>query len=361
MSSIDKKSVLIDATSLHNIFTGLGQFSYHLVKEFTNRPQREFNFSFLVHPSSKNLVQEFAPKLVEATWLKRHFPRTLLPILFPGYDLWHATAENTRFTHFPKHAAVLLTLHGLHFLDENSPRIIEQKLERLQQLVNKSHALVTVSSYTEVLVRKNLDIGRRPLKVIHHGVGNHHHLVLKRPMSTPGGKFIFSIGNFFERKNFHVLLPFLCQLEGYALVLAGNHKNHYGDYIKKEVHRLELTDRVFFSGEIDDAEKYWLYQHCDAFVFPSLSEGFGIPVIEAMKAGKPVFCSRFGSLPEMGNQHAYFWECFEAEYMRDFFLEKIHGFYCHKENEINSREYADRFSWGKAAESYLSYYAELTG
>ena len=254
---------------------------------------------------------------------------------------------------------MLVTLHGLHFLDELPPAKAKAKLQEVQRLVNHSHALATVSEYTATVVRKYLDLGNRPLKIIHHGVADRKMQEVKRPQFGYDGKFIFSIGSFFERKNFHVLLPFLAQLDGLALVLAGDHRRPYGDFVKSEIHRLGLSDRVFLPGEISEEEKNWLYRNCEAFVFPSVSEGFGIPVIEAMQAGKPVFCSTFGSLPEMGGEHAYYWKDFEPASMRDFFVEKIHSFNQHPDHAVRCRKYADDFTWSKAARSYLDYYAEL--
>lgn len=359
MPNTERTKIIFDASPLRYLHTGLGQFTYHLIKAFRTHLIQTLDVSFLIHPSSKHLVAEFTQEFVTATRLKRHAPPFLFPALFGRYDLWHVTSENTRFTHFSKSAKILLTLHGLHFLDEDPPHIAKKKLEHVQRLVNRSNALATDSVYTERLVRKHLDIGQRPIRVIHLGVENDETPVVKKPAHTPEHGFIFSIGNFFERKNFHVLLPFLHLLEGYTMVLAGHHSNPYGDRIKEEIHRLGLSQRVFLTGEVSESEKHWLFQNCSAFVFPSVSEGFGIPVIEAMRAGKPVFCSLFGSLPEIGGPHAFYWKNFEAIYMKDFFLEKIRSYYHSREHEINAKQYANGFSWGKAAEGYLSYYTEL--
>jgi len=283
----------------------------------------------------------------------------LLPLLFKRYAIWHASAENTRFTNFPKSARVLLTVHGLHFLDEDPPEIAKKKLHQVQALVNKSHALATDSTYSEMLIRKNISLGNRPLKTIHLGVSEELRREFKKPMLTPKSKYLFSVGSFFERKNFHVLLPMLQQLEDYCLVLAGDHRRGYGELIKNEITRLGLSERVVLTGEIDETEKNWWYANCEAFVFPSISEGFGIPVLEAMQFGKPVFSSLFGSLPEIGGDCAFYWRNFEPESMRALFLEGIKAFNQTPAMGENNRRRAQSFTWNKSARGYLNYYTEL--
>ena len=66
-------------------------------------------------------------------------------------------------------------------------------------------------------------------------------------------------------------------------------------------------------GEVSDADRQWLYEHCEAFLFPSLTEGFGFPVLEAMLCGKPVFMSRRTSLPEIAGDHGYFFDAYDGD------------------------------------------------
>lgn len=359
MPNRERASVLIDCSSLRYLHTGLGQSTYFFSREIAAREAGQFDFYFLVYPSSRSLIGANPGKMVTVNWFRRHVAAGLQPSLFKTYDLWHVTSENSRITHFSPSSRVLLTLHGLHYLDEDAPEVAAVKLRQTQQLVNRCHGIATVSEYTANLVRKHIDLGTRPLKVIHHGVDDDRVREFKRPNGIPDGKFLFSIGSFFERKNFHVLLPFLKNLDGYGLVLAGDARRGYGEHIRSEIERLGLNHRVFLPGEVDEAGKNWLYRHCDAFVFPSLSEGFGIPVLEAMKAGKPVFCSRYGSLPEVGGDHAFYWEDFNPETMRELFMNKMEHVRQSPDWEERCRQYADQFTWKKAVDSYFAYYAEI--
>ncbi|MDR1503135.1 MAG: glycosyltransferase [Prevotella sp.] len=83
---------------------------------------------------------------------------------------------------------------------------------------------------------------------------------------------------------------------------------------------------VFLSGVIDAPEKVWMYRNCEAFLFPSKFEGFGLPLIEAMLFGKPVFSSRYTSLPEVGNKYAFFWDNFDAKHMKEVVEKNLNRF-----------------------------------
>lgn len=351
--------IAIDCSPLRYPNTGLGQFILLLVRAMdAEKPSADI--TYLVHAASRSLLPPVDSRhVVYLNWFRRHLPAWILPAQFPRYDLWHISSEMSRISRFPKSSRVLVTLHGLHFLDEDPPELAARKLKEVQQLIDRADGIATVSAFTEALVRKHLELRGQPIRVIPHGVEDAPGNDQRPGAGLPHGKFLFSIGTFFERKNFHVLLAFLQQLDGYSLVLAGNSRTVYGDFIREEINRLSLSDRVFLPGEVNDAEKRWLYRHCEAFVFPSLSEGFGIPVIEAMKAGKPVFCSTRGSLPEVGGEEAFYWHEFAPGEMKDVFMEGISKFRSQPEKEQNCRRRADSYTWKRAAQSYLAFYSEL--
>ncbi|MBL4867407.1 MAG: glycosyltransferase [Pseudomonadales bacterium] len=75
----------------------------------------------------------------------------------------------------------------------------------------------------------------------------------------------------------------------YKLFIAGKNDTAYAARIREEIQALGLSDRVQLVGVIPEEDKYMLYESCVAFLFPSITEGFGLPVIEAMSFGTPVF------------------------------------------------------------------------
>lgn len=123
--------------------------------------------------------------------------------------------------------------------------------------------------------------------------------------------FILSVGNPYPHKNIERLLKSFAQLlrdkqTAYQLVIVGR-DNEFMARHKKLVQKLKLGDNVVFPGYVSDSELAGIYQKAMLYVFPSLSEGFGIPGLEAMKYGVPVASSNATCLPEiLGDAAAYF-------------------------------------------------------
>jgi len=133
-----------------------------------------------------------------------------------------------------------------------------------------------------------------------------------------------------------------------------------GDDAKALRERVRLPNLQFHLG-IDDAHKAWAYAHCAGFLFPSLTEGFGLPPIEAMHFGKPVFLARRTSLPEIGGDAADYFDDFEPASMRRVVERGLARDAREPQRADAVRRHAARFDWDHAAAAYLALYARLLG
>ena len=111
---------------------------------------------------------------------------------------------------------------------------------------------------------------------------------------------------------------------------------------------------------ISEAQKAWAYANCSGFLFPSLTEGFGLPPIEAMHFGKPVFLARRTSLPEIGGDAADYFDSFEPAAMRAVIEQ---GLARHRDptRALAVIAHAAQFDWDRAAAQYLALYRRLLG
>lgn len=271
------------------------------------------------------------------------------------FSVWHSCHHSNHT--FPKSGQkVVLTVHDLNFLYEKHCAKEQNKiLNQLQKNIDRSDVIVAISDYVQQDIRKYLKVnGGKIMTTIHNGC-NLYSGKFVQPKANHLGDFIYTIGTIHPRKNFHVL-PCLISNNHYKLVISGETGNKdYLNRIIQEAEKWGVKDKVIFTGSIDEPVKQWYLKKCTAFVFPSICEGFGLPVLEAMQYGKKVFLSDHTSLPEIGaNKAFYFDHEFKAEKMIKQFEEKIN-------ENINSEaiiEHAKSFSWANAAKEYIRIYNE---
>ncbi len=355
MRNPDRACIVIDSSPLRYLYTGLGQFSYHLLKELGKLQFNDARLLALVHPRFAKRIPA-GINVEHLTWLRRHAPPFLQSRLYPPCRVWHMTTENTRLTGIPHSARMILTIHGLHFLDESPAAEAARELSHVQRLVNRSEIITVVSKFTEGLVHSKLKTGHRRIEVIPNGIAQTA-VEARQPAWAPPRKFLFTIGTFFARKNFLSLLPMMERLPEFDLVIAGDTNHDYGREVRAAVEAAHLEARVFIPGEVTEAEKQWLYETGEAYVFPSVSEGFGIPVMESFHHGKPVFCSRHGSLPEVGGPHAFFWDSFDPDHMASLVQVRLGD---ENRQRMEARKlYAKQFTWAGVAERYQNIYRSL--
>ena len=173
-----------------------------------------------------------------------------------------------------------------------------------------------------------------------------------------GDKYFLYIGTLQPRKNLiHLIEAFkkiTCCMTPDAccqLVIAGKKGWMYEEIFNK-VKQLGLEDKVIFTGYVSEEEKQILLKNALAFVLPSLYEGFGIPVLEAMQAGCPIVISRNSSLPEVGRDAAIYIENPEKVDSIQKSMQKMVKLAPEERNKLIEKGYkqAEKFSWEMCAE-----------
>ncbi len=276
-----------------------------------------------------------------------------------GACVWHATYQKTRYLPRQK-TPILLTVHDLNFLyEDKSPRSVERNIEMVRRNVARADLVVAISGYVAGDIAAHLGADCAKLRVIHNGVDRIDLRERVRPQHVPERPFVFALGPTIPKKNF-ATLPSLLPGNDMELVLAGFVEEPYRSTILERARHLGVADRVHVAGPVSEGEKAWYYANCSAFAFPSIAEGFGLPVLEAMLFGKPVFLSRRTSLPEIGGNLAfYFDDSFDPDAMNELFNCEMSA----PTDASKARALAERarsFSWEKAAAAYLEIYRELS-
>jgi glycosyltransferase involved in cell wall biosynthesis len=175
---------------------------------------------------------------------------------------------------------------------------------------------------------------------------------------APGSFFLF-VGVVHPKKNLSTLVPLLRAFPEMSLVLAGANDHAYAKDVQRAAAEAGVSGRLIMPGPVSDGEKRWLYENSRALLFPSISEGFGLPVVEAMSLGKPAFLSRLTSLPEIGGDAAYYFESFEPDAMASAVRRGLADFDSYPQRPSELRAHAARYSWTRAATEYWSLYEEV--
>jgi glycosyltransferase involved in cell wall biosynthesis len=364
---------VLDLEKLRHANCGLGRFCRHLAEGLLSLGERSFDpVFFLPQRMPQETVRHFRAEGVEqievSPWRKETFASLYRPLLAPfqrrhRYDLWHVTNQTSKYLPLDPKVPVVLTIHDLNFLHDDRhkdrPRAVARKLADVQRKVDRATAIVTDSRYVADDVAAHLRLDGKPVHVVAPGLPAPPAASVVAPAWAPSGTFLLSIGNCLPHKNFHALFGLVEAVPDATLVIAGKRQTPYGEQLAREVAARNLGDRVLLVGQVSDGDRQWLYEHCEAFVFPSLTEGFGFPVLEAMQCGKPVFMSRRTSLPELGGTLGFYWDSFTAEHMAAVFRGGMAAVAALPDFAAAARARAAEFSWEHAARGYLRVYRSI--
>lgn len=170
--------------------------------------------------------------------------------------------------------------------------------------------------------------------------------------------YLLYVGTIHPRKNLARLIEAYAKLiaageASYDLVLAGG-QGWLSDPLYEMVQRLHLTERVRFLGYVPDADVIALYQGACAFCFPSLYEGFGLPVLEAQAYGVPVMTANNSALPEIASDAALLVDPTDVDAIADAMLRLSQDETLRQKLIAAGYENVKRFSWEKAARETLA-------
>lgn len=348
------KKIFLESHNIDNLYFGFGQFNYHLVKALANE---NHSFEITLHSSKVNeLKKEFENKFNYKTYFS--FRRHSLFRIKKKYDLWHSLNQNTKIEPFYQ-IPYLLTVHNIsHIKDPKNYKHLENH-KRFQEKINRSTAITYISKYAKESTHQFFDVPKIPEFIIYNGntISDIQLPQSYKPLFKSKKPFLFTIGEITERKNFISLVRMMLFLPDYNLIIGGKKNTKAAEEIINLITQLQLENRIFLLGKISNQDRQYYYQNCDAFVFPSLREGFGLPVIEAMRFGKPVFISNNTSLPEIGGDSAFYWNHYNPEYMAQVFEEGMTVFENNK--EILTAKYiqnSKKFNWKTSAKQYIEVY-----
>ena len=229
-----------------------------------------------------------------------------------------------------------------------------------RRVAHKANVVIVPTEYVKDDVARFAGINSSKIRVTYESAD----AITEKPETIDvleNKRFIMYIGRPTPHKNLPRLIEAFVSLRQQHpdlwLVLAGKKDVLYRQ-IEKDVER-QSTQHVLFTGFVSEGQLRWLYEHTAAYVFPSLSEGFGLPGLEAMVHGAPVASSDATCLPEVYKDGAVYFDPNNVEDM----AEKINLVLTHprlaNELKLKSAKVAKQYSWQRMAEQTLAIYNEI--
>jgi len=253
---------------------------------------------------------------------------------------------------------LVVTIHDLSYFyypDEFLKKDLYKLQNWTEYSVRKAKKIIAVSKTTMKDLVKHCAVPENKISVIYNG---YEKLASKDDASGGWEKnkpYILYVGTLQPRKNINTLIDAFDRYQGkypeFKLVITGK-KGWLYDRIFQKVKDVNLTDKIIFTDFVTDSELANLYQNAFCFVLPSLYEGFGIPILEAMSYGCPVISSFTASIPEVGNEACLYFDPNNAGDLVDK-IELLNNDKLRNNLIKKGMERIRFFSWKKCAEETL--------
>lgn len=246
---------------------------------------------------------------------------------------WRARQRRLDVLHSPGFVAPLfapcpsvITVLDLIYLEfpQTFPFLARQWMRFLvRHSSRRAERIIALSNYSRDEILWGLDVPHWKIRSIYlgggedrmapAGPGEAEEVLTKHGIRTP---YLLTVAAAHPHKNLIRLLEAyyrLAEKDEYQLVIVGVRHNRYGARVAQTVERLDLAGRVLFTGWVGEREKEIIYSRAALTVFPSLLEGFGLPVLESMRYRVPVACSNLPSLAEVAGEAARLFDPYSAE------------------------------------------------
>jgi glycosyltransferase involved in cell wall biosynthesis len=229
----------------------------------------------------------------------------------------------------------------------------------------RSRRIIAISEATKADLASELGVPERKIDVIYEGPGMEEpsepadEAEVRRALALGDGRIVLSVSAKRPHKNLERLIDAFAQVvrdREATLVLPG-YPTRFGASLEERAAAAGIAHRVRFTGWLDDRSLDALYRMASCFVFPSLAEGFGLPVLEAMQRGTPVACSHVAPLTEIaGDAAACYFDPLDTASMAAAVSALLSDAELAERLVASGRERAAEFSWERAAAETLAVY-----
>ncbi|MFL7794554.1 MAG: glycosyltransferase family 4 protein [Anaerolineae bacterium] len=364
----------IDYTSAIHQSAGIGRYTREMVNALA-QIDAQSSYRLFVADAGKNIDPPgtnftcHTTRLTER-WLARLWYRLQLPLRIETWtgplNLFHQ--PDFFLPPVKPGTRTIVTIHDLSFERQPSDTIMPGMEAHLKKwvpyAVQQADHIIAVSKATRQDLIELYQTHPEKITVLYHGVtpefqpiSDSAQLAEVRHKYNLGDRpFLLSVSTIQPRKNYRRLIQAFAQIDDtYSLVIAGSKGWGYDD-VFAEVTRLGLEDRVHFPGFITDADLPALYNAASLFVYPSLYEGFGMPVLEAQACGTPVVTSNVPPLPETAGDAALLADPYDVEALATCLDQILRSETLRSKLRERGLAHARQFTWARMAQETARVY-----
>ncbi len=340
--------IALDATySLGANLSGVGVYSREILFGLAAaHPEADFLFCYRTHRMIRAWLERLPPNARRRLLTEQRAPSDA--------DLFHGL--NQRLPAAPLRRAVT-TFHDLFVIsgDYSTPEFRARFQQQARQAAARSERIITVSAFTADQVEQLLGVERERLRVIHHGV----RLPAAPPSDGQRENVVLHVGAIQTRKNLLRLVRAFERMDaGWRLVLIGS-QGYGAAEILQAIQASPRRADIAVLGYLSAAERDRWYARARLLAFPSLGEGFGIPVLEAMAWGLPVITSNGSALREVGGEAVVLVDPLNVEEIAAALNALARDPSRRQALASRGRQRAANFSWEAAVRKTWAVYQEL--
>jgi len=355
---------------------GMGNYADNLIRalaaidsrnNYSLYVKRPLQTEFTVERENFHYRQLNSP-LIRTFWTQCRIP---MEVLLNRPDILHMpTGQKIPFFHPCKTVVTIFDLAYLNFPDYFQ-KSVKWRLQKFSEhALRNADKIIAISESTKKDILWAYDINEKLIEVVYFGVEDKFRPLkskleineIKKKLDIRFPYILFA-GVLQPRKNIPRLIrAFKKIIESYnqdlQLVIAGN-KGWMYEQIFQTVKQCNIGERVVFTGYVQKQELIYLMNGAEIFVLPSLYEGFGMPILEAMACGTAVVCSNTSSMPEVAGNAAVLCDPYSEEDIAKSIIQLLANEQLRRKLIARGLERAKGFSWGKSAKQTLNIYESL--
>jgi glycosyltransferase involved in cell wall biosynthesis len=370
-----------DAKRAYQNYTGLGNYSRDLLKQlFLQYPEHEYllyapkpsknpRLSFLQDFNNVETIVPNTPlhKTFKAYWRSINLEKTLSN---DKIDLYHGLSNEIPRRRSYK-VPCIVTIHDLIFKRfPRNYRAVDRRIYnvKFKYAVRNADLTIAISEQTKKDIVDFYKIDPNKIKVIYQTCHNNfrrdypNEVVahIKEKFQLPDN-FILNVGTIETRKNLNAVLQAIPLMKNDLPIVIVGRKTKYFNFLKIQMQKNKINpNRMIFLQNVSIEELPSIYKLADLFIYPSIFEGFGIPIIEALTSGLPVITSKGSCFPEAGGKDSLYIDPHNFEEIADVIDSTLENQQLRNKMIYSGKEFVKNFNPDLLSSQLMNVYKELT-